>query len=337
MSEYDDYENYRLLDKYVGMRLVASSFVDKEERKKIHDELIRRMSPQQPEAQPGSFDIEEYYKEDEFDYIVTIADANVKYEYKLHGSGEYSIQELIDILVSRTKLREISCERVIYQPPQQPEAPKEAELLPCPFCGNKPEFVEDYLTDNSPAKSLFVRCVGKDCTVAPEAMNEDKQSVAKDWNTRVPRKSVAETQPEWIELTNKEEYSKNGDVYLCGDEPIFVNENKPHMRTVGELIAGSDATRAFRFVPRKKCPKCGQVDIGQTGEYPCSECGLPTTWDGIPQSAADRKLEIATKALRNVIEIYGHTHDAHWNDDVVHCPACISQTALAEIAAVDKE
>ena len=27
------------------------------------------------------------------------------------------------------------------------------------------------------------------------------------------------------------------------------------------------------------CKKCGQVDNGQTGEYPCSECGLPTTHD----------------------------------------------------------
>lgn len=29
----------------------------------------------------------------------------------------------------------------------------------------------------------------------------------------------------------------------------------------------------------KRCPKCGQTDIGQTGEYTCSECGLPTAWD----------------------------------------------------------
>lgn len=27
------------------------------------------------------------------------------------------------------------------------------------------------------------------------------------------------------------------------------------------------------------CQKCGQVDNGQTGEYPCSECGLPQVWD----------------------------------------------------------
>lgn len=27
------------------------------------------------------------------------------------------------------------------------------------------------------------------------------------------------------------------------------------------------------------CPKCKQTDIGQTGECPCPECGLPTLWD----------------------------------------------------------
>lgn len=27
------------------------------------------------------------------------------------------------------------------------------------------------------------------------------------------------------------------------------------------------------------CAKCGQVDHGQYGEYPCAVCGLPTTWD----------------------------------------------------------
>lgn len=30
---------------------------------------------------------------------------------------------------------------------------------------------------------------------------------------------------------------------------------------------------------KEKCPKCGQVDRGQTGEYPCPECGLPLVWD----------------------------------------------------------
>jgi len=28
-----------------------------------------------------------------------------------------------------------------------------------------------------------------------------------------------------------------------------------------------------------KCECCNQEDIGQTGEYPCEKCGLPTIWD----------------------------------------------------------
>ena len=32
-----------------------------------------------------------------------------------------------------------------------------------------------------------------------------------------------------------------------------------------------------------RCPKCGQYDHGQTGEYPCDECGLPRLHDGSPE------------------------------------------------------
>ncbi len=35
------------------------------------------------------------------------------------------------------------------------------------------------------------------------------------------------------------------------------------------------------------CDKCGQKDIGQTGEYPCEACGLPTTWDDDPEREED--------------------------------------------------
>ena len=29
----------------------------------------------------------------------------------------------------------------------------------------------------------------------------------------------------------------------------------------------------------KPCTKCGSIDFGQTGEYPCAACGLPVAWD----------------------------------------------------------
>lgn len=31
--------------------------------------------------------------------------------------------------------------------------------------------------------------------------------------------------------------------------------------------------------PDEPCPKCGQVPNGQSGEYPCLICGLPTLHD----------------------------------------------------------
>jgi len=31
--------------------------------------------------------------------------------------------------------------------------------------------------------------------------------------------------------------------------------------------------------PLPACPNCGQCDVGQTGEYNCPICGLPTVWD----------------------------------------------------------
>lgn len=48
---------------------------------------------------------------------------------------------------------------------------------------------------------------------------------------------------------------------------------------------GESYTEARRHLLSEKptdpvfCSKCGQTDVGQQGEYPCSECALPTTWD----------------------------------------------------------
>jgi len=35
------------------------------------------------------------------------------------------------------------------------------------------------------------------------------------------------------------------------------------------------------------CPVCGQQDVGQTGEHPCAECGLPIVWDDAALEADD--------------------------------------------------
>jgi ParB/RepB/Spo0J family partition protein len=53
---------------------------------------------------------------------------------------------------------------------------------------------------------------------------------------------------------------------------------KPDVCSNPECVAKSNAKE--KDGPKiKKCPKCGQVDRGQTGEYPCPECGLPSVWD----------------------------------------------------------
>ncbi len=85
----------------------------------------------------------------------------------------------------------------------------------------------------------------------------------------------------WRELSiEKDEYAIVGDVAMCGDEPLFIcSGDIPYPKEISEVLRTTDATRIFRFQKLMVCNKCGQIDIGQTGEYPCPECGLPTTWD----------------------------------------------------------
>ena len=47
----------------------------------------------------------------------------------------------------------------------------------------------------------------------------------------------------------------------------------------------------------KPCGKCGQVDHGQRGEYPCSQCGLPTLHDEeAPEAEAVKEADADAKA-----------------------------------------
>ena len=46
------------------------------------------------------------------------------------------------------------------------------------------------------------------------------------------------------------------------------------------------------------CPKCHQRDVGQHGEYPCEECGLPTEWgvaDGLTKEQEDLVRELQAR------------------------------------------
>lgn len=52
----------------------------------------------------------------------------------------------------------------------------------------------------------------------------------------------------------------------------------------------------------KPCVKCGQVNIGQTGEYPCATCGFPSLWDeSIPRATFE-----SVGTLRGLVERMAH-------------------------------
>lgn len=44
-------------------------------------------------------------------------------------------------------------------------------------------------------------------------------------------------------------------------------------------LYGRDSFKYLEDWDFTPCPKCGQIDRGQTGEYPCEVCGLPLVWD----------------------------------------------------------
>jgi hypothetical protein len=60
---------------------------------------------------------------------------------------------------------------------------------------------------------------------------------------------------------------------IVGDPDDPANDDKS-TKVIPAVKGGEDDA--------EKCPKCGQTDEGQQGEYPCSECGLPTL-HGDPQ------------------------------------------------------
>jgi hypothetical protein len=63
-------------------------------------------------------------------------------------------------------------------------------------------------------------------------------------------------------------------------------ESRPGGPT-GPRFAASLCVVTKPLAEGERCARCGQVEQGQTGEFPCEDCGLPTMWDGgtpIPRS-----------------------------------------------------
>jgi len=68
--------------------------------------------------------------------------------------------------------------------------------------------------------------------------------------------------------------------------PMFVallKSARQHAREA-EQFRDDVVAQVRNRLKRAACPKCAQTDAGQTGEYPCAECGLPTVWDAAPKS-----------------------------------------------------
>lgn len=59
-------------------------------------------------------------------------------------------------------------------------------------------------------------------------------------------------------------------------------ERFQQVRDIREIIhfriGGKEMKREGVEEMDEKCTKCGQIDEGQYGEYPCLECGLPLLW-----------------------------------------------------------
>ena len=44
-----------------------------------------------------------------------------------------------------------------------------------------------------------------------------------------------------------------------------------------------------------RCPSCGQAEVGQQGEYPCSVCGRPQTWGTWDQNLVEQSECLSTE------------------------------------------
>lgn len=68
------------------------------------------------------------------------------------------------------------------------------------------------------------------------------------------------------------------------------------------LTPGDEQTR-FDDSEHLACPKCHQKINGQTGEYPCSVCGLPTLHDQEDRPMALDQITVATVTLEDTDRI----------------------------------
>lgn len=91
--------------------------------------------------------------------------------------------------------------------------------------------------------------------------------------------------------------------------------------------------------PEAECSKCGQRDFGQTGEYPCQACGLPTVHDEnvppvqLPEPCCRVSVDEdgASDAGLSYLDGASQHEYGHWIDDEIQAFA----NAILERAAVE--
>lgn len=68
----------------------------------------------------------------------------------------------------------------------------------------------------------------------------------------------------------------NGEI---GDYHLKLIENSKTSKFVKAKYHIDCWNRIIMFLEKNRCKKCNQINWGQTGEYPCEVCGLPTLHD----------------------------------------------------------
>ena len=120
-------------------------------------------------------------------------------------------------------------------------------------------------------------------------------SCGEKWNDDVEKVcwGIIASQSQMVDIGPDPEHGGWVVNYLMSD-PVITTPD--HRTTEEEFSKSTESAQC--------CGKCGQQDAGQTGEYPCSDCGIPIVYDAhdgaeaalrIVHDVTDRLNAIATE------------------------------------------
>jgi hypothetical protein len=81
----------------------------------------------------------------------------------------------------------------------------------------------------------------------------------------------------------EQEYLSSHNIDMCFEDWLIIELAKA--RAAKSEVVPDTRQHQQRKDEIVRCPMCGQIDNGQTGEYPCMECGLPVLHDERPTSS----------------------------------------------------